>query len=659
MAKGWTRRKRLIARTATVCASLALVAAGTVLLKRPPEKYVPGERMAGLTETLSRPVPPDYPRVTFVDVSKEAGVDFRHFHGARSMQLPEDMGSGAAWGDYDGDGWLDLYVVNEAGPLTMTPQEVAASPAHNALYRNNGDSGVGRSGESTAGWTFADVTAKAGVGHRGCGMGAAWGDYDNDGRPDLFVTNYGENVLYRNNGDGTFTDVSKAAGVAGTKGFWTGAAWGDYNRDGFLDLYVCGYVQYRYDPANIRAKTQQYASLVPASLNPSTYRPERNLLYRNDGDGTFTEVARSAGVENMAGRSLSASWGDFDGDGWPDLYVANDVSDNAMFRNRGDGTFEDVSHSAHVADYRGAMGLAVGDWDGDEDLDIFITHWIAQENALYNNLKAEFAQTGQAGKGMRFVDVADRFGLGQVALDYVGWGAAFADYDNDGRPDLFVVDGSTFQREDDPSLLVPMRGLLFWNRGPQEGFFEVGAVSGEVFQREVVGRGLAVGDYDNDGDPDAFVVVNGGAGMLLRNDGSTGLTTGGGDRNRWLKVRLVGGATSPTPITPSLSAGGEGGGKKGLSPLWGEGEVRLSNRNGIGAKVRVVIGEKGYLREVGAGASYCSQNAVGEELFGLGQAERVTALEVTWPGGATQRLTDLAVNQTVVVKEPISSHVSK
>lgn len=637
MAKGWTRRKRLLVRTAAVCAFLSAATAAAVLLKPGPKPYIPGERMAGLTEALSRSLPPDYPRVTFVDVSRAAGVDFRHFHGTRSTQLPEDMGSGAAWGDYDNDGYLDLYVVNEAGALTTSPQEVAASPAHNVLYHNNGDG------------TFTDVTEKAGVGHRGCGMGAAWGDYDNDGFSDLFVTNYGENALYHNAGDGTFTDVSKAAGIAGAKGFWAGASWGDYDRDGRLDLYVCGYVQYRYAPANIRAKTQQYASPVPASLNPSTYRPERNLLYRNNGDGTFTERAKSAGVDNPAGRSLSASWGDFDGDGWIDLYVANDVSDNAMYRNRGDGTFEDVSHSAYVADYRGAMGLAVGDWDGDGDMDIFITHWIAQENALYSNLKAEYAQTGQTGKGMRFVDVADQVGLGQIALDYVGWGTAFLDYDNDGRPDLFVVNGSTFQREDDPSLLVPMRNLLFWNRGGQEGFFEVGAVSGEVFNREVVGRGLAVGDYDNDGDPDAFIVVNGSAGMLLRNEG--------GNANHWLKVRLVGGAAL-TPRSP-LPHAGEG---KASAASRGEGrspDPRLSNRNGIGAKLRVVIGEKGVIREVGAGSSYCSQNAVGEELFGLGKAERVIALEVVWPSGIRQRLTDLAANQTVVVKEPTPSRASK
>jgi hypothetical protein len=411
-------------------------------------------------------------------------------------------------------------------------------------------------------------------------------------------------------------------------------------------------VQYRYDPADIRTKTQQYTSLVPASLNPSTYKPERNLLYYNNGNGTFTEVAKSAGAENSAGRSLSASWCDFDRDGWTDLYVANDVSDNVMYRNRGNGTFEDISHAAWVADYRGAMGLAVGDWDGDEDFDIFITHWIAQENALYSSMKADYARTGvKSGTSMRFMDVADQFGLGQIALDYIGWGTAFLDYDNDGRLDLFVVNGSTFQRDDNPSLLVPMRNLLFWNKGPQEGFFEVGLVSGDVFKHEYVGRGLAVGDYDNDGDPDAFIVVNGGPAMLLRNDGEGGGSTRrvDGGANHWLKVRLVGGAG----YDKATRRQGDKAKRSSLSvsPSPRVSPSVLSNRSGIGAKLRLVIGEKGYIREVGAGSSYCSQNAVGEELFGLGKAEQAVALEVIWPGGAKQRLTDIAANQTVVVKE--------
>ncbi|MEE9268924.1 MAG: CRTAC1 family protein [Candidatus Krumholzibacteria bacterium] len=597
MTAGWSRRKRRIALTVAVSGSLALIVAAAVIFKPSPKPYIPGEEIEGLTDQLARSLPQGHPQVTFSDVSAQAGIDFRHFQGHRTTQLPEDMGSGAAWGDYDRDGWLDLYVVNAAGPLTMSPDEVAASDAHNVLYRNRGDG------------TFEDVTARAGVGYRGCGNAAAWGDYDGDGFLDLIVTNYGTNVLYRNRGDGTFEDASDAAGIAGQSGYWAGASWGDYNRDGNLDLYICGYVKYRYHPADLKTQSRQYNALIPASLNPSTYKPERNLLYRNNGNGTFEEVAASAGVENIAGRSLSASWCDFDDDGKLDLYVANDISDNVLFHNKGDGTFEDISHNAWVADYRGAMGLAIGDWDADEDLDLFVTHWIAQENALYNNMRTEFSGVGvKRGAPMNFTDVADQFGLGQIALDYVGWGTAFLDFDNDGWLDLFIANGSTFQQYEDPRLLVPMRMQLFWNKGSQDGFFDVGPVSGEVFERKYVGRGVAVGDFDNDGDPDVFVVVNGGPAMLLRNEGVK--------TNHWLKVRLVGGS---------------------------------GNRFGLGAKLRLVAGGKAAIREVGAGSSYLSQNAVGEELFGLGAIDRVDSLQVTWPDGAIQQSIDLAVDQIVVV----------
>jgi len=586
-------------RTLVISGSLALIVAAVIIFKPAPEPYTPGERMKGLTDDLSRSLPQDHPRVTFVDVAAEAGIAFTHFQGRRSTQLPEDMGSGAAWGDYDGDGWLDLYVVNQYGPLTMSPEAAAASGAHNVLYRNRGDG------------SFEDVTARAGVGLRNCGMAAAWGDYDSDGRLDLVVTSYGTNILYRNNGDGTFEDTSERAGVAGIQGFWAGASWADYNRDGHLDLYICGYVRYTYDPKAAKRITPQYATPIPASLNPSTYKPHGNLLYRNNGDGTFTDVAKSAGLENAEGRSLSASWCDFDEDGWPDLYVANDISDNMLFHNQGDGTFADISHAAWVADYRGAMGLSVGDWDEDHDLDIFVTHWIAQENALYSNMHTDFAAADAGGgAAVNFTDVADQVGLGQIALDYIGWGTAFIDIDNDGMLDLIMANGSTFQQDEAPQLLVPMRMLLFWNRGRQDGFFDIGPVSGEVFSREYVARGVAVGDYDNDGDADAFVVVNGGPGLLLRNDR--------GNANHWLKVRLRG---------------------------------RQSNRFGIGAKLRLTAGERTAIREVGAGSSYCSQHAAGEELFGIGAMAQVDSLVVIWPSGVTQLLRSVAVDQVVTVTE--------
>ena len=591
------RRKRLLWMTAGF--SLVFVAVTVVAVRyvlRPEPTYRPGETIEGLTSHLSRSVPEDYPRVVFVDVSRDAGIDFRHFAGTRSSQLPEDMGSGAAWGDYDNDGWLDLFVANEAGPLTLADTGLERSPAHSALYRNNGDG------------TFSEMSRQAGVDFLGWAMGVGWGDYDNDGWLDLFISTYGENVFYHNNGDGTFTDRTQESGLGEREGFWAGVSWADYNGDGLIDLHVAGYV--KYARAADQAVSQHYDVTEPASLNPSSFAPERNLLYRNNGDGTFTEVAESAGVLGERGRSLGAAWTDLDEDGWLDLYVANDVSDNMLFRNLGNGTFSDVSHAARVADYRGAMGIAVGDWDGDADMDMVITHWIAQENALYNNLRSQSVSGAMsAPNALRFMDEADRYGLGQIALDYIGWGISFLDYDNDGRLDLFVVNGSTFQRRDNPQLLVPMHDQLFWNRGSDEGFYDVSTVSGEYFARELVGRGAAFADYDEDGDVDVFIVNNAGPGVLLRNDG--------GSRNNWLKVRLEG---------------------------------TQSNRQAIGTKLRLVVGGVVQVREVGAQSSYLSQNSLIEH-FGLGNHSWADTLAIVWPSGVRQILTQVAANQTVSVLE--------
>ena len=593
------RRKRQLVLTV----ALGLIFAGVTAVlvwqaTRPEPIYRPGEAIEGLSAELARTLPADHPRVRFEDVTEEAGIRFRHFSGSRSSQLPEDMGSGAAWGDYDNDGWLDLYVANMAGPLTLSAEEVERSPAHSVLYHNNGDG------------TFTDVSEQAGVLFRGWAMGVGWGDYDNDGWLDLIVSAYGENALYHNNGDGTFTERAEEAGLGGLGRFWAGASWGDYQRDGYLDLHVAGYVQ--YDVLTDPGVSLHYDVEEPASINPSAFPPERNLLYRNNGNGTFTEVAVQAGVPGRKGRSLEAVWADFDQDGWPDLYVANDVSDNVLYHNQGDGTFTDISHAAQVADYRGAMGIAVGDWNGDADMDMVVTHWMAQD-ALYTNLSSEGAgpASTRTSSFLRFRDEADRFGLGQIALDYIGFGASFFDYDNDGRLDLFVANGSTFQKRDNPRLLVPMPDQLFWNRGPAEGFYDVSSVSGEYFQREYVGRGAAFGDYDNDGDVDVFIVNNGGPGILLRNDG--------GNRNRWLEVRLEG---------------------------------RQSNRTAIGARLRVVAGSSVQVREVGSQASYLSQNSFTEH-FGLGSAQRVDTLEIVWPSGSRQVLVEVAADQVLdVVEEP-------
>ncbi|MBI3666977.1 MAG: CRTAC1 family protein [Acidobacteria bacterium] len=593
----FSRRKKLILWYTLLSAALVVAASGGLLLmRRPAPAYSPGGDVEGVTSELDRNLPAGYPRVQFVNVAKQAGINFKHFHGKRSTQLPEDMGSGAAWGDYDNDGNPDLYICDIAAPLTASPEEVVASPGGNRLYHNNGNG------------TFTDVTAKAGVGFKGIAMAAAWADYDNDGFLDLVVTSFDRIVLYHNRGDGTFEEVSRAAGVDKFRGFWAGASWADYDRDGFADLYVCGYVKYDFKPAYLGKTSHQYTVVIPFTLNPSSYPPERNLLFHNNGNGTFTEVARKAGVDNPTGRSLSAAWADFDGDGWPDLYVANDVSDNAMFLNLHNGRFKDISYQAWVADYRGAMGLGVGDFDRDGDLDIFITHWIAQQDALFWNLR--YSKEGGSTPGpLKFTDIADMMGLGQISLKTIGWGTSFFDYDNDGQLDLFAANGSTFQDEKDPSRLVPMKNFLFWQKSPEDGFFELGAVSGAVFNELHVGRGAAFADYDNDGNVDVFVVNHNDGPLLLHNEG--------GNRGNWLKVRL---------------------------------RSTRSNRSGFGTKVEIQTGPNKQFQEIGSQPSYLSQHAL-EAHFGLGKATQVDRLTVRFPSGVTRELQNVRANRVVVVEE--------
>jgi hypothetical protein len=591
--RGIPKRKRQVAVASAGGATFVLVVTLAGFLRRPPAAYRPGEAVEGVTSELARELPPDHPRIAFRDVSASAGIAFRHFSGTRTSQLPEDMGSGAAWGDYDGDGWVDLFVANEVGPLTLPAEEARRSTARCALYHNERDG------------TFREVGPAAGIDHRGWAMAGAWADPDGDGDLDLVVTGYGRLAYYRNDGDGTFTDGSDRSGLAGPEGFWTGATWGDYDRDGAPDLYVTGYV--RYDPSVARETAGQYDVENPAAINPSTFPPERNLLFHNEGDGSFTEVARRLGVDDPDGRSLSAVWADLDGNGWPDLYVANDVSDNALYLNRGGGLFQEVGERAHVADHRGAMGLAAGDWDGDQDVDLFITHWIAEENALYDSQLAQ--DGGSPDSALAFRDEADRYGVGQVALDDIGWGTFFFDYDNDGRLDVFVANGSTLQQRDAPRRLGPMTARLFWNGGAEAGFYETSAIAGPYFGRKLVGRGAAFADYDNDGDLDVFVVHHDGPGVLLRNEAPR--------TNHWLQVELHG---------------------------------RGRNRSGLGAKLRAVAGGRAQQREVGAQGSYLSQNATTAH-FGLGAAAVVDTLEVVWPGGATRRLLRVAADRRLVIEE--------
>ena len=560
------------------------------------EEYIPGEKITGLTSDLGRILPSDYPKVFFTEVSKEAGIDFSHFNGIRTIQLPEDMGSGAAWGDFDNDGWMDLYVVNFRGPVSGIPDNSSGSTSRSALYHNNGDG------------TFKNVSEISQLNLSIWGNAAAWGDIDNDGWIDLVVTALGKNFLFRNNQNGTFTDISVQSGIGSEAGYWAGASWGDFNRDGFIDLYICGYVEYTHqETGNL---SLQFASEVPSSINPSSFPPTRNLLYVNNGDGTFSEEADKAGIKNENGRSLASVWCDFNKDGWPDLYVANDVSDNVLYGNLRNGTFEEISHSAFVADYRGAMGIAVGDWDRDSDMDMFITHWMAQENALYNNLLAQNRDINTSTSYLaKFMDEADRYGLGQVSLEFIGFGTSFFDYNNDGFLDLFVANGSTFQQRDNPELLIPMMDKLYWNRGRNEGFFDVSSVSGEYFQQKYVGRGSAFADYDNDGDMDIYVANNNGPGKLLMNNG--------GNSNSWIKIKLTG---------------------------------IESNSDALGAHIRLVSASGVQVAEVGSQGSYFSQNSLVQH-FGLAEDEKVDTLEINWPSGSKQELYNLEVNQAMEITE--------
>ena len=535
--------------------------------------------------------------VQFRDVTLAAGIDFVHSHGSRSSLLPEDMGSGAGFADYDNDGDLDLYIVNNPGPLKV---EISSKSPGNILYRNNGDG------------TFTDVTETARVGDRGHGMGCVFGDYDNDGDADLYVTNFGSNILYRNNGDGTFSDVTEEAGV-GDDQWGTGAIFGDYDRDGDLDLYVCNYVEYSLASIEkMKRESKQAGKSVPSALNPIAFDAQDNILFQNNGDGAFSDVTAALRVEANGGRSMQAIFTDFDLDGDLDLYVANDLTPNFLYENNGDGTFADVSRESWAADFRGSMGLATGDYDSDGDLDLFISHWIDQENTLYRNLWVEGSEITDTkpteAEPIRFIDESYGSLLAEISMKDIGWGTDFFDYDNDSDLDIFVANGSTFQYLEMPKFLIRQQDRLFRNRG-NGSFIEIANDVGIGTLPSRVGRGVAFGDYDNDGDVDFFVVNNHDRAVLWRNDG--------GNRNAWLQVKLVGTA---------------------------------DNRDGVGSKIRVTAGGLTQIREINAGASYMSLNSLTAE-FGLGQESMVDSLEVVWQNGATERFSNVQVNQRIEVTQ--------
>ena len=537
--------------------------------------------VSGLTSVLERTVDEEMVTFAFEDVTEQSGVSFVHFGATRNSLLPEDMGSGLAWGDYDNDGFDDLFVVNFAGDIL---EESLAGDC--ALFKNNGDG------------TFQDVSKETGADVVIYGMAPTWVDYDDDGDLDLYITAYGENVLLQNDNK-MFSDVSKTSGVDDAQ-YGAGASWADFDKDGDLDLYVTNYVDFNFNEDDIKEAKRQYGAEVPFTLNPSSYSAQPNLLYRNNGDGTFTDVAKVAGVDDKEGRSLGATWFDFEGDGYLDLYVANDVSKNGVYHNNGDGTFTDIGAISLAADYRGAMGLAVGDVDTDGDDDLLVTHWVAQENALYENMLGEWGDSER----VSFMDTAEDHGLGQISLHMVGWATGLVDFDNDGLLDLWVVNGHTLEEEDNQTQLQKQEMQLF-RQVEGEGFYEIGSEACEALSKPFVGRGGAHADFDNDGDIDIAILKFGEGVLLLENTSES--------NGNWLRVHL----SQPPPNTFAL-----------------------------GATVSVRVGDIIREKQVGIDGSYLSQHQTDVQ-FGLGDAKTIDELVVTWPDGSTTTQSDIAVNQLV------------
>ena len=518
--------------------------------------------------------------VPFVDVTAAAKIGFVHQSGASADKyMMETFGSGVAWIDYDNDGFPDLFFVN------------GAPGAANALYHNEKDG------------TFADVTGRAGVAaadSRSYKTGVAVGDYDNDGYLDLYVTAFGPNILFRNKGNGTFEDVTARAGVAGPPNEWsTSTGFFDFDRDGDLDLYVANYVDFRLDD-------NPYCGLRKPGYrmycNPTMFDGTADRLFRNNGDGTFTDVSASAGIANPAGKGLGVTFCDFDRDGYTDVYVANDLVRNFLYRNNGDGTFKDVAYGAGVGfDSNGkpqaGMGVDCGDVDGDGWPDLFVTNFSEELNTLYEN----------RGHGV-FEDVTGSAGLGS-GFTPLGFGTKLFDFDNDGDLDIYVTNGHVIDNVQlyQSTFTYAQKDLLYENLGGR--FRDVSAQSGSALQIERVGRGLAVADFDNDGNLDVAISNVGQAPILLKNQGAGG---------NWITLKATG---------------------------------TKSNRFGLGARVTVETADGTQVREINGVSSYESANDVRLHV-GLGTTRRVRRIEVLWPSGAKQVLTDVPANQVLIVNEP-------
>jgi hypothetical protein len=511
--------------------------------------------------------------VQFTDIAKSAGIDFVHFKGNQGgSTILEEAGPGVCVADYDGDGYPDIYFVNGRDFYNR------GIVVRNALYHNNGDG------------TFTDVTEQAGVPGTAYAFGCVWGDYDNDGWPDLYVTQYGKNILYHNNGNGTFTDVTDKAGVGGTElgtTFHTGATFFDYDRDGRLDLYVGGY-------CNFLPSSTRYCNIgggVMSSCRPTIYGGSPPSLYHNNGDGTFTNVTRAAGMFEPNGLNLAVQAGDYDNDGWPDLFVANDGVEAYLYHNNHDGTFTNIAMTGGMAltgegNAMAAMCISLGDYNNDGNLGLYISDFQMVGDHLWHN----------DGKGY-FDEVGTEAGITNMTKRVLSFGGGFVDYDNDGWLDIFIANGSVYPEIEQVTKEIKYKQInsLFHN-DHNSRFTEVSSLSGSGFTVPHAGRGVAFADLENRGVIDIVVGNNGDPPLLLRNGGGTG--------NHFASFKLVG---------------------------------EKSNRDAMGARIRILAGGRWQLREIAGGGSYLSQSDLRAH-FGLEANTKMEQVEVTWPTSQTRQV---------------------
>jgi hypothetical protein len=524
--------------------------------------------------------------IQFTDVTEQAGIHFKHNSGAFGKKyLPETMGSGVCFLDYDNDGWQDILLVN-----SMDWPEHKVAKSFPVLYHNNHDG------------TFADVTRAAGLAIEMYGMGCAIGDYDNDGYPDIYITAVGSNHLFHNLGNGKFSDATAKAGVS-DPGFSTSAVWFDYDNDGKLDLFVSHYVDWSVAKdhyCSLDGKNKSYCT-------PQAYKGQSSTLFHNKGNGTFENVTKRAGLYDPTSKSLGIALVDYDNDGWLDLFVANDTESNKLYRNNHDGTFTDVAVLSGVAlsetgRARAGMGVDAGDYDGSGRQSLIIGNFTNESMSLYRN----------DGSGL-YTDEAAASGIGQMSIQSLTFGCFFFDYDLDGFPDIFAANGHVSEDISvvQPNVKYAQRPSLFRNKGNKK-FEEVSGKLGRAFQTEVVGRGAAYGDFDNDGDLDLVITTNNGVARLLRNDN--------GNQNDMLRIKTVG---------------------------------TRSNRDGIGAKVTVKTNKgMSQMQMVKSGSSYLSQSEM-PLTFGLGKPEegRTLTVQIVWPSGKTDAMTAVKPNQFITVQE--------